>query len=201
MIYFIANEEQKIVKIGYTKENPSNRLYSIQVGNPYVLNIIGIMEGNVELERELHNTFKSMRLQGEWFSLNGIIENYIAEMQSKNIISKKYNTFFKQKEYLPQSSTEFTTIKILPIKPESLTWSDYGKFLNLIFLSDYQNRVAYANGRPIKRKELTSYIGFLNIKTLHAFLLRLQKLNMIDVQKIDDRKFIIINPEYASKLE
>lgn len=201
MIYFIANEEQQIVKIGYTKNNPLTRLFNIQVGNPYILNIIGVMEGSISMERELHEKFKHLQLQGEWFSLNDEINQFILNMERENLLSKKYNTFYTKNNSPNINKNTLSTIRIISTKPNDIAWSDYGKFLSLVLLSDYQNRIAYSNGKPISRKTLLQYIDFMHIRTLNRFLNKLHKNNLIDIQKIDGQKFIVVNPDYASKLE
>ena len=74
MIYFIQHENY--VKIGYTLE-PKRRVIEIQVSMPTELKVLLIIEGNKKLEKELHSLFVSLKTRGEWFLLDGVIEEYI----------------------------------------------------------------------------------------------------------------------------
>lgn len=67
MIYFAQSEKGGPIKIGYTNNNPKTRLASIQTGNHEQLEIVCLIDGSLDKERRIHNTFISIRLQGEWF--------------------------------------------------------------------------------------------------------------------------------------
>ena len=68
MIYFIKCND--MVKIGYTKEDVQRRLHTLQVGCPYKLEILNIIEGDETQEKILHNRLGRHRVRGEWFELN-----------------------------------------------------------------------------------------------------------------------------------
>lgn len=70
--YFITDGE--FVKIGITK-NPKLRLAYIQSHYPKIVEIIAIFPYNVE--KILHNKFKHLRVNGEWFKLNKEIADYL----------------------------------------------------------------------------------------------------------------------------
>lgn len=55
------------IKIGFTKEHPSSRLKSIQVGCPWPITLRGYARGPMSLERQLHRRFEAYRMEGEWF--------------------------------------------------------------------------------------------------------------------------------------
>ena len=69
MIYFIqaVNDSEGPVKIGYTDKAPYKRLASLQTGNPYLLQIIAIANGDRDTETYLHRRFSADRMVGEWF--------------------------------------------------------------------------------------------------------------------------------------
>ena len=67
MIYFIANESDTAVKVGYTSSNPLSRLAGLQTGHHEKLRLIAVTEGDEAAERRLHSIFASDRLEGEWF--------------------------------------------------------------------------------------------------------------------------------------
>ena len=69
MIYFIQCEDSNnYIKIGWTKNHPVRRLKNLQVGCPYPLKIIGLMECDPTVERSLHTVFEQYKIINEWFS-------------------------------------------------------------------------------------------------------------------------------------
>ena len=93
MIYFI--EANKKVKIGYTA-NPQNRISDIQTSNPDKLNVLLIIDGGCELERQLHKDFADYRLNGEWFEYSDSISDFIDSVISND---RRYEFGFLGKEY------------------------------------------------------------------------------------------------------
>lgn len=66
-VYFIqAQDNEGLIKIGETG-NLSDRFAVIQSHCPIELSIIGVMNGGKELEGNIHSTFDSLRVRGEWF--------------------------------------------------------------------------------------------------------------------------------------
>jgi hypothetical protein len=74
MIYFLKADLK--IKIGFT-DDPPKRISSIQVSSPFPLEVMLIIDGNYEKERELHSIFKEFRTSGEWFDLAEPITNFI----------------------------------------------------------------------------------------------------------------------------
>ena len=74
MIYFI--QQENYIKIGFTT-NPIRRVNTIQVSLPIKLNVLLIIDGDVKLEKEIHNLFSTIRTRGEWFLFDSSIEDYI----------------------------------------------------------------------------------------------------------------------------
>lgn len=64
MIYFIKCHDA--VKIGHT-ESLETRIPDLQVGNPYPLATIALLDGGYQLEAQLHRIFSAYRVRGEWF--------------------------------------------------------------------------------------------------------------------------------------
>lgn len=90
MIYFIQGEKGGPIKIGYTENWIKSRLASLQVGSPQKLEIICLVQGNKAMEKRIHNTFVSSRLQGEWFSPDMKVLDYIEYLHS-NGLNIEYN--------------------------------------------------------------------------------------------------------------
>lgn len=78
MIYFILNNDS--IKIGYTSR-PNDRLSQLQTSSPNKLEMLLLLSGNRKDEYFLHNLFKDLRLNGEWFCLSDLIKNYIKDNQ------------------------------------------------------------------------------------------------------------------------
>lgn len=70
-VYLITNGKE--YKIGKT-DNVSNRIKQLQTGNPYKLELLGIIECESSseaymVEKELHTKYKDVAAIGEWFDL------------------------------------------------------------------------------------------------------------------------------------
>lgn len=74
MIYLISHQNEYL-KIGYTK-NINKRLAQLQVSSPVKLEVLHLIKGDVNLEKELHLMFKEYSSNGEWFYYNEEIINY-----------------------------------------------------------------------------------------------------------------------------
>jgi len=66
-IYFIRCNE--FVKIGYSKDT-KKRLSGLQSSNPYKLSIEAELEGDIHLERLIHDDLEGKHYSGEWFKLS-----------------------------------------------------------------------------------------------------------------------------------
>ncbi len=68
MIYLIVCKTTYTCKIGYSK-TPVPRLSQLQCGNSLNLNLVAIVKGDKNVEKQLHKQFKANRIRGEWFYL------------------------------------------------------------------------------------------------------------------------------------
>jgi hypothetical protein len=75
MVYLITCSKTRTCKIGYAS-TPQNRLSQLQVGNPFALELVATMPGEVVDEKLLHKKFEKYRLKGEWFEYNSEIKEY-----------------------------------------------------------------------------------------------------------------------------
>ena len=74
MIYLISHQNEYL-KIGYTK-NVRKRLTQLQVSNPIKLELLHLIEGDSNLEKELHLLFQEYSINGEWFKYDNNILRY-----------------------------------------------------------------------------------------------------------------------------
>lgn len=87
MVYFISNGEN--IKIGYTSQDIEKRLHQLNTGSDTNLYLLGYMQGNKEIEKQLHLKFGGLRIRynAEWFKPSDDLIDYI------NDNSEKPNTF------------------------------------------------------------------------------------------------------------
>lgn len=77
-VYFIQCGAH--VKIGVATDL-GLRLSAIQIGSPEAMRVLAVIENaGLEKERELHARFASLRVRGEWFSVEGALADYLAAL-------------------------------------------------------------------------------------------------------------------------
>lgn len=81
MIYFICDPEKKSeVKIGYTNDI-KRRLATLRTSSPMDLKVIATLEGDKELESEIHAELDQYRVTREWFdhdkAIDLLVEMYL----------------------------------------------------------------------------------------------------------------------------
>lgn len=64
-------------KIGFTRGNPASRLRDLQCGSPLKLQLYAYTEGSKEAESIFHDTFAPLRLHGEWFKVEGKLQDFL----------------------------------------------------------------------------------------------------------------------------
>ncbi len=68
MIYFIEAIGVGNIKIGFTDHDDAVvRMAQLQTGSPVPLRLLGTIPGSLEDEKDLHRSFASARVTGEWF--------------------------------------------------------------------------------------------------------------------------------------
>ena len=55
------------VKIGFTRSSPLVRLANFQTGCPSPLRLLAAVPASIEEEGKLHECFRGLHIQGEWF--------------------------------------------------------------------------------------------------------------------------------------
>lgn len=94
---------ETIYKIGYTKNNPTNRIKQLQTGNSSVLKLVTYYQSeySLALESMLHNHFSSKKIKNEWFRLDLLdVVNFkikCTEIESTiKILIESQNNHFKK---------------------------------------------------------------------------------------------------------
>lgn len=79
VIYFIQAGHDGPIKIGCCRDLKS-RLQTIQISCAEKLIVLGVMGGNKEKEKELHNMFSQYRKIGEWFDPSEELINFTNQL-------------------------------------------------------------------------------------------------------------------------
>lgn len=84
-VYFIGTglELGDPVKIGVAYK-PKQRLGALQVGFPYELRLLAVMEGGERVEARLHRMYSAARLRGEWFAMTRSLRRLIERLSNAN---------------------------------------------------------------------------------------------------------------------
>lgn len=141
-IYFIRNEDNKLVKIGKTN-NLNKRLKQIKRQFTHLgliapeLTLIEYIEteNSTKLEKVTHEKFKQYRAIGEWFDINELqIKQWIIDMkdikiEKSNCINVRVSTF---KEFKNSNNKETILIpyNYLSLKPSTFSFRLYFNIYN-----------------------------------------------------------------------
>jgi hypothetical protein len=93
-VYFVTCREANAVKIGHSGE-PRLRVKEIQWGCPLPVVLEAVVPGGYEEEARLHGQFEQDRLTGEWFRLNPVIEQMIADNPPPAPIERVGNPYYR----------------------------------------------------------------------------------------------------------
>lgn len=84
MIYFVRAIGSDHVKIGYTKDAASmnRRLKALQTGQPWKLEILRTVDGDMWLESWYHQLFHRERMNGEWFNYCPAMRDAVPDIET-----------------------------------------------------------------------------------------------------------------------
>lgn len=83
-LYLIHNEELGFYKIGRSK-NPNARIKNLNCASAYHLELLYSLKGFGYMEPKIHEKFKHLRVNGEWFSCKEEIEIFFKDLLLKNV--------------------------------------------------------------------------------------------------------------------
>lgn len=92
MVYLIKCTVNNVCKIGFS-DNPKDRLQQLQTSYPHKLELTSIIDGDISIERHIHEYFKEFNTHGEWFMYNQLIKEYfdnyiLHNKENGNLIAK-----------------------------------------------------------------------------------------------------------------
>lgn len=94
---------------------------------------------------------------------------------------------------------KFFIVNMSKAKPSGLSFTDFGRFYEMIKFMSYKNKMETCCGKSIKLSDLTKYLEFNNDRTCSNFLSKLKKFNLIADIKTGGIKFLAVNPAYAQR--
>lgn len=83
IVYFLYDSD-KSIKIGYTKHKEViKRINQLKTGSATKIILLGVIEGNLDREKEIHKMFKYLNINLEWHLIDESLLNFI---NSNNIL-------------------------------------------------------------------------------------------------------------------
>lgn len=93
-IYFVQMlNEDGFIKIGFSN-NVKKRIGSLQVGMPYELEVVVILDAYSEIEGIVHDFFIERWIRGEWFAPCRDMDNYINILRNDPAARDMYNAIY-----------------------------------------------------------------------------------------------------------
>ena len=99
-VYAISDGEN--IKIGVAR-HPAKRLKTLATGNSNKLTMLGYFSGGFKLEKEIHNSNKKIRDNGEWLESSESLIEYLNSMISDRFIVKQHGKIYS---YLKMENLE-----------------------------------------------------------------------------------------------
>ncbi len=79
-VYFVRASD--MIKIG-TSTNVSKRICALQTASPVRLDLLLVIPGSADLERELHRKHAKLRSHGEWFRAEPALVEHVAILSAR----------------------------------------------------------------------------------------------------------------------
>ena len=163
MIYFLKAHDR--IKIGYAND-PSQRIPSIQTSSPFELEVLLIIDGNYDKEKELHQKFQAYRKSGEWFEFVEPIKHFISVNSQQN---RKYEFGFVYEDFA--GNEQILTLR----KRHKLSMESLGLRLNITRQGVYK----------IQQSEKAGTISINSLKRIAETLGYTLEYRFV---KVDDKK-------------
>ena len=107
-VYLIScgEDDDKIYKIGYTKNTIEKRIKQLKTGNHQDFKVESVYETKwaTKMEAVFHNRFKHSKVSGEWFRLEPeVVKNFMKDCESLSLYYEdllKNSTFSNPKTFM-----------------------------------------------------------------------------------------------------
>jgi hypothetical protein len=162
MIYVLRTDglSEVFFKIGYTKRDVKKRITALQTGCPMKIELVKIMQGSQQKERELHATLKRSRTIGEWYKDDFFVRKTLDLYDWKGFPAKDY-TPNKDQARVTEALKGFngchfwalgSFLKEFNITEEDLRTTPFGERVFNIGLLDYSvvSGIGEFHGDPFK---------------------------------------------------
>jgi len=121
-------------------------------------------------------------------------ENTINKEELLQLIRLQNSTHFEI------SYSDFFIINCAKEKPKNISPSDYGRFMLLLDLMSYTNKIQnQSNGKKIKESVIMEKLEIKSPKTFKNLITKLSSAGMLSKNGYGDKRFIHINPAYAKR--
>jgi len=107
---------------------------------------------------------------------------------------------YQKSDYLQVNYGDFFFVNAKKGKPASISVSDYGRFMLLLDLMSFGNKVKHkTNHKQLKESIILEKLKINSKKTLSNLLTKLSKCGMLAKSGYGEKRFIHINPAYAKR--
>lgn len=79
-VYFMQAGASGPVKIGFSGTSVERRIAGNQTGCPQPIALLGVVVGDIQLERRFHKAFRTCALRGEWFTPHPRLISFIKKV-------------------------------------------------------------------------------------------------------------------------
>lgn len=111
MIYFIQAVDGGPVKIGLAV-NMQRRWYELQRTTGKELNVLGVIDGDIKVEKSLHSRFSQERVDKEWFNPSPEILKFIQESARPFDLNRNFKYRPRRKQYLGETKKDSIRVNL-----------------------------------------------------------------------------------------
>ena len=101
-VYFISQGSDGPIKIGFTTKKATKRLAELQVASPQKLILLAVIQGDREVETELHKRFSDSHIRGEWFERGDALMDFIEDTSSFEVLYEMRQTGLDRPHSAPE---------------------------------------------------------------------------------------------------
>lgn len=84
-VYFIYSKNDNKIKVGFSKNYLLKRLKQLNTGNSSTLSLLGFVDGDMKLEKDIRNQFHYLKENLEWINIDQSLIDFINENNRMDI--------------------------------------------------------------------------------------------------------------------